>query len=158
MGKKNKRKRSIKNIFKSKQTNKKGNNENTKKVKVPKNKQNKKVDNDNGKTKLVKVPKNKKEKKNHKILKLILKIFLVVFVLIVLAVAGIVAGFFFGLFGDDFKITKEDLVIGASNSTVLDKNGNIIAVLSGDEKREIVTLADMPSYLPEAFISIEHNS
>lgn len=99
--------------------------------------------------------KNKKNKKEHKKLKLVLKILLVLIIVGVLAIAGVVAGLFYGLFGEDFQITKEDLVIGTSNSTVLDKDGNIIATLSGDERREIVTLADMPSYLPEAFISIE---
>ena len=101
-------------------------------------------------TQLVKV----KEKK-HKKLKLVLKILAVIIILGILAFAGIIAGLFYGLFGDDFNITKEDLVIGISNSTVLDKDGNVIATLSGDERREIVTLADMPKYLPEAFISIE---
>ncbi len=37
--------------------------------------------------------------------------------------AGIVAAMFFGVFGDDFEITKEELVIGSANSVVLDRNG-----------------------------------
>ena len=146
---KNKNKKS--NI-KSKATNKQENKQ---------NKQNNK-DIENAKTKKVKIPKEKKQKKQkdgkekkHKKLKLALKIIGILILLGIIACAGVVAGVFCGLFGDDFTITEEDLIIGTSNSVVLDKDGNIIATLSGDEKREIVTLSDMPSYLPEAFIAIE---
>ena len=109
---------------------------------------------DNEKTKMLQVVKQPKEKK-HKVLKAILIIFVILILLGVLAVAGVAAGLYFGAFGDDFEITKDDLVIGTSNSVVLDKDGNIIATLAGDEKREIVSLSEMPSYLPEAFIAIE---
>ena len=120
------------------------------------------LDVDNEKTKKVKIPNNKrkkakgeKTKKPHPKLKLALKILGILILIGILAIAGVVAGVFFGLFGDDFTITKEDLIISTSNSVALDKDENVIATLAGDEKREIVTLSDMPSYLPEAFISIE---
>lgn len=61
----------------------------------------------------------------------------------------------FGLFGDDFEITKEELKIGASNSVVVDSNGGVIANLSGDEKRKVITLEDMADYLPKAYVAIE---
>lgn len=143
----NKKKKKNKNIK---------NNENNKKQK----KQEQKEESlDNEKTKKVKTQKAKEKKpkkeKKHEKLKLVLKILAVLVLICILAVAGVIVGLFYGLFGDDFQITKEDLVIGTSNSTVLDKDGNVIATLSGDERREIVTLADMPSYLPVAFISIE---
>lgn len=150
MSKKKKRKTNVKNKVANNNVNK----ENEKKNTSAKNN-----DVDSEKTKKVKVPKEKKKKegkeKNHKKLKLVLKILAIIVVLCILAVAGIVAGVFCGLFGDDFEINKEDLIIGTSNSVVLDKNGNYIGTLAGDEKREIVSLSDMPSYLPEAFISIE---
>ena len=142
-------KKNKKSNIKSKATNKKENKQNS-------------ADIENAKTKKVKIPKEKKEKKKkdgkekkYKKLKLALKIIGILILLCIIAVAGVVAGVFCGLFGDDFTITKEDLIIGTSNSVVLDKDGNIIATLSGDEKREIVSLSDMPSYLPEAFIAIE---
>lgn len=34
-------------------------------------------------------------------------------------------------------------------------NGAVIANLSGDEKRKTITLADMSSYLPKAYVAIE---
>lgn len=126
--------------------------------KTNKNIQEKNIDNE--KTKKIKVPKlkNKKDTKNkkpNKKLQLFLKILGIIVLLGVLVVGGIIAGVFFGLFGDEFKITKEDLNIGISNTVALDKNGDVIAILSGDEKREIAKLSEMPSYLPEAFIAIE---
>ena len=59
------------------------------------------------------------------------------------------------LFGDDFKITKEDLIIENMNTVVLDKDGNEIANLSGEENRTVVSKEEMPEYLPKAFVSIE---
>ena len=166
--KKNKNKKINNKNSNQKQQAQKKQTQETKKVEVKqvvaqaKSKGKKEAQVDNAKTKMVKIPKNKEKKpkkekkeKSHKKLKLFLKIFAVLIVLGVLAVAGVVVGLFYGLFGEEFNITKEDLVIGAANSTVLDKDGNLIATLSGDERREIVTLADMPKYLPEAFIAIE---
>ena len=69
--------------------------------------------------------------------------------------AGIVAGMFFGLFGNEFEITKDELKIGASNTVVVDQNGAVIANLNGDEKRKVITLADMSNYLPKAYVAIE---
>lgn len=86
---------------------------------------------------------------------LAIKILIVLFLLLCVIGAGIVAGMFFGLFGDDFEITKEELKIGAANSVVVDANGGVIANLSGDEKRKIITLEDMADYLPKAYVAIE---
>ena len=60
-----------------------------------------------------------------------------------------------GLFGDEYLITKQDLAISNLNSYILDKDGNIIGSLAGDERRQIVTLSDMPKYLPMAYVAIE---
>ena len=84
-----------------------------------------------------------------------LKIALIVFLLLCVIGAGIVAGIFFGLFGDDFEITKDELKIGASNSVIVDANGGVIANLSGDEKRKVISLSDMSEYLPKAYVAIE---
>ena len=36
-----------------------------------------------------------------------------------------------------------------------DKDGNVVAVLTGNENREIISKEDMSQYIPKAFISIE---
>ena len=99
--------------------------------------------------------KKRQGKNTHPKLKMAIKIFLVLFLLLCVIGAGIVAGMFFGLFGDEFEITKEELKIGASNSVIVDSNGNVIANLSGDEKRKVITLEDMADYLPKAYVAIE---
>ena len=88
-------------------------------------------------------------------LKKALKVAIILFLLLCVIGAGIVAGIFFGLFGDDFEITKEELEVGAANSVVVDANGAVIANLSGDEKRKVITLEDMSEYLPKAYVAIE---
>ncbi|MGN1296870.1 MAG: transglycosylase domain-containing protein [Clostridia bacterium] len=103
----------------------------------------------------VKKSKKAQDKNKHPKLKMAIKIFLVLFLLLCVIGAGIVAGMFFGLFGDDFEITKEELKIGASNSVIVDSNGTVIANLSGDEKRKVITLEDMADYLPKAYVAIE---
>ncbi len=104
-----------------------------------------------------KTPKGKKNKfsKRHPKLMMAIKIVIVLTLLLCVVGAGIVAGMFFGLFGDDFEITKEELKIGAANSVIVDSNGAVIANLSGDEKRKIITLEDMAEYLPKAYVAIE---
>lgn len=128
-----------------------------KKRKAGKRAKTKKVDDS---TKMYKPVENKKTKKvkkekKHPKLRTAIKIMLVIFLLLCVIGAGIVAGMFFGLFGDDFEITKEELKIGASNSVVVDSNGGVIANLSGDEKRKVITLEDMADYLPKAYVAIE---
>ena len=102
-----------------------------------------------------KKPKKEKKQRKHPKLILALKIFIILILLVCVAVAGMIAALFFGVFGTDFEITKEDLVISASNSKIVDQNGNVIADLSGDEKRKIITLDQMAEYLPKAYIAIE---
>ena len=102
-----------------------------------------------------KKPKKEKKQRKHPKLILALKIFIILILLVCVAVAGMIAALFFGVFGTDFEITKEDLVISASNSKIVDQNGNDIAELSGDEKRKIITLDQMAEYLPKAYIAIE---
>lgn len=100
--------------------------------------------------------KNKKgiNKKNHPKLKVALKVLLIIFLLLCVVGAGIVAAMMFGLFGDDFEITKEELTVGASNTIVVDKDGNEIANLSKDEKRKSISINEMSPYLPKAYVAI----
>ncbi len=108
-------------------------------------------------TKKTETKKGKKNKfsNRHPKLMLAIKIMIILILLLCVIGAGVVAGMFFGLFGDDFEITKEELKIGAANSVVVDANGAVIANLSGDEKRKIITLEDMAEYLPKAYVAIE---
>ena len=53
------------------------------------------------------------------------------------------------------KLEMEDLAIKYENTIVKDINGETIAVLSGTENREIISITEMPDYLPKAFIAIE---
>ena len=106
------------------------------------------------KTQKGKIPKNKKRKQHPK-LKLFLKILLIIFLLLCVAGAGVVSAMMFGLFGNDFEITKEELIVGNSNTIVLDKDGNEIANLSTDENRKTISLSEMSPYLPKAYIAIE---
>ena len=96
----------------------------------------------------------KKKKRKHRILKFLL---IIIILLILISIAGIwgFAGLIFGWFGNDIDISREDLKIKVSNSVIVDKNGEILADLSGDEKRKIITLEDMSDYLPKAYIAIE---
>ena len=96
-----------------------------------------------------------KNKTPHPKLKTALTIFIILILLLCVIGAGIVAGMFFGLFGNEFEITKDELKIGASNTVVVDQNGAVIANLNGDEKRKVITLADMSNYLPKAYVAIE---
>ena len=98
--------------------------------------------------------KKHKKKKRH----LILKFFLILVILaILLGIVGmwLFAGYLLGWFGYEFQISEDDLEINISNSVVVDKDGNVLANLSGDEKRKVISLKEMSQYLPEAYIAIE---
>ena len=141
----------------------------TKPYKIQKNKkrkprQKKSVDSSNIKKPKVKKVQDEKGKKNkkkgkfsrkHPKIVMIIKLMLILFLLICVIGAGIIAGIFFGLFGDEFEITKDELKIGASNSIIVDANGTVVANLSGDEKRKVITLEEMSDYLPKAYVAIE---
>ena len=119
-------------------------------------KKNKKV---NKKVKKDSTKNTKKEKKKfsqkHPRISLIIKICLLLFVALIVTIAGIICGMIYGGWGDDFAITKEELVIGSSNSIILDKDGNKLAELSGDNNRKIIKLEQVPNNLKNAYISIE---
>lgn len=101
--------------------------------------------------------KNKKNKKVSKHLKFkkVMKVCIIALVALIIITIGVIAGAFFGLFGDDFKISKDDLTLNNVNATVYDKDGNLIAELSKDEKRKVISMDEMNKYLPKAFVAIE---
>ena len=108
-----------------------------------------KTKNVNGKSKKIKF------KDKHPKVLLAIKILIIIILLLCVIGAGVLVGIFFGLFGNDFEISKDELMISASNSVVVDQDGNVIADLSGDEKRKIISISEMPEYLPKAYVAIE---
>ena len=147
-------------------SNKKNNKENKSgpyKVQNAKNNKKRKVSNTKNKATSKNEKNKKKSKKNkegkfssrHPKLMMFIRIMILIILLLCVIGAGVVAGVFFGLFGDDFEITKEELKIGAANTVIVDKNGGIVAQLSGDEKRKIISLNDMAEYLPKAYVAME---
>ena len=99
------------------------------------------------------------KRKKHRILKFFIKFFLILIILLLLLlIAGMwgFAGLLLGWYGnEDIQMSKEDLEIKVSNSVIVDQNGTVLADLSGDEKRKIITLEDMADDLPNAYIAIE---
>lgn len=126
-----------------------------KKVSNSKNKATKKNKNNVKAQGKLKTNKKIKFKDKHPKLSIFIKIMIILILLLCVIGAGIVVGMFFGLFGDEFEITKDELMIAASNSVVVDKQGNVIADLSGDERRKVVKLSEMSDYLPKAYVAIE---
>ena len=129
---------------------------NTKKAKTAGNSKlkSKKIKNENKDIK----PKSKdtklKFKHKHPKLSIALKIMIIVFLILCVVGAGVVIGLIYGVWGDDFKIDISELVL-QENSVILDTDGNIIAELTGDENRKIITLEEMSPYLPKAYVAIE---
>ena len=102
-----------------------------------------------------KKPKNKALSIFLKILKCTIITAVILGILAGLIIAGIVAGLFLGLFGSEFKLTKDDLVLNYSNSEVYNASGDLVATLSGNEKRKIVGMKEMSKYVPDAYVAIE---
>ena len=134
---------------------KKKKNKRLKSRKESKKENNKKNNEVNKKDKKVKKEGKEKFSKKHPKITLAIRIMIVVLILLVVVAAGIFVGTLYGVWGDDFEITKEELVISSSNSKILDLDGNVIAELTGDENRKIVTLDQMSPYLTKAYIAIE---
>lgn len=103
---------------------------------------------------LIKADKTKFSQKHPKIT-IALRIILLIIIIIAVIATGIAVGMIYGGWGDDFEITKEELVIGSSNSVILDKDGNKLAELSGDENRKIIKLDQIPENLKNAYVAIE---
>lgn len=123
---------------------------------MPNNKKNSKSNKKNKSTQEIdatKVYKIKKKKPNTKRRKIIKRV-LIGFLLALLIGTGIAFGIIYGIMREA-KLDVADLGIKFENSVVKDKDGNTIAVLSGDENREYISISEMSEYLPAAFVSIE---
>ena len=117
---------------------------------MPKKKKNSKTNQEMDKTKKY----NKKNKKANPKRKKIIKRVLIGFLLTMLILAGIAFGILYGIV-KEAKLDVADLALEFENSVVVDKDGDTIAVLSGDEYREFISISEMAEYLPIAFVSIE---
>lgn len=150
MGKK--KKRSNKRVNRSNNTNR--SKSRNRDFKTKSNRTKKRVRNTNEKSLISKKDVKMKFKYKHPKIALALKIFLITFIILFVVGAGVIGGLIFGLWGDDLNIDVTELVL-AENSVIVDSDGNIIAELSGDENRKIVTLEEMSPYLTKAYIAIE---
>ena len=106
-------------------------------------------------TKGVKTNVKIKFKDKHPKAALTIKVIILIILLLLVIGSGILIGYIYGAFGEDFTITAEELSIGESNSIIVDKDGNTLADLSGDEKRKIISLDEMSPYLAKAYVAIE---
>lgn len=68
---------------------------------------------------------------------------------------GILGAILYRCIWGDWAIKEETLNISYLNSTIYDKNNEIIGTLSGNENRQIISKEEMSPYLFDAFISIE---
>lgn len=105
------------------------------------------------KTKKYKTKKvNKKDNKNKKMLK---KILLGIVIFCAIAAAILVA-VVIGIFSSDkYKVDPKEVHVENGNSQVVDAEGNVLAIIRGDENRKLVTLEEMPEYLPKMFVALE---
>lgn len=90
--------------------------------------------------------------KRHRKLALFIKICIILAILLVIIAAGAVVAIFTN---DEWAMTKEDLTLKYVDSIIYDKDGNEIANVSGEEKRRIVSLSEIPDSLEDAYIAIE---
>ncbi len=112
-----------------------------------------KVKNNSKKSKSVKKDKKGKgEKKKHPKLKKTIIIIFIILVILALAGIGAFAAIFFS---DSWALTKEDLVISESNTTIYDSKKKKLTELSGDESRRIIPFDKMGKYTADAFVAIE---
>jgi len=95
-----------------------------------------------------------KFKYKHPKMALAFKLFFIMFIVLFVIAAGIAVGLISGLWGEDFSIDITELVLD-QNSVIIDAEGNVLAELSGDENRKMITLEEMSPYLPKAYIAIE---
>ena len=97
----------------------------------------------------------KKFRYRHPRIATIIRIALIVLILLTIIGIAIAIGSVYGFFGDELKISKEDLVLKYENSIVYDLDGNELATLSSGTKRKSVSMSEMSPYLPKAYVAIE---
>lgn len=88
----------------------------------------------------------KPEKKKRKVLKKI--------ILFIIIIAIIILGISLGVSAYTWKMLSEDMFVN-KHSTVIDKEGNVIAELGNEQKKINTPIEEMPKYLLDAYVSIE---
>ena len=116
--------------------------------------QNKKNNDFGGKTQRYNIKSKVKKPSKHPKLKKVIKWSVILLFLLLLIGGGIIFGVGYQVL-KEAKVGIEEVAIRFQNSYVKDSKGDIIAVLSGEENREIIKLKDMSPYLPQAFVAIE---
>lgn len=105
-----------------------------------------------------------KKKKKHRLRKAFVILLKLILILIILLLIGVLVAEtlaflylkdIYSTMGEDIEKLMLGVDIDYANSVILDIDGNYLATLNGDEKREIITLSEMPDYLPKAYIAIE---
>lgn len=99
--------------------------------------------------------KNKNKKgfwKRHRKLATFIKICFILIILLCIIGAGAVVALFNN---DDWAISKNELELKFIDTIIYDKDGNEIANVSGNEKRRVVPLSEIPQNLQNAYIAIE---
>lgn len=97
---------------------------------------------------------NKENKKQmSKAKKIVLWTIVGLLIAIIIAIA-VVVGIIFGMF-KKYAIPLDNIRISSENTVILDTDGNVIATLNADEKRESIKINEMAKYLPTAFVAIE---
>ena len=99
--------------------------------------------------------KKEKKKKKHPKLRLLIKILLIMFLICFIIGGGILGAILYRCIWGDWALQEGVLKIDYLNSTIYDKNGDIIGTISGNENRQIISKEEMSPYLFDAFIAIE---
>lgn len=96
---------------------------------------------------------NKQKKSNTKTKKIVIRVLiglLVAFLIAMAVIVGIVIGIF-----KKYKVPLDKIKASMENTVIFDTDGNVIATLSANEKRNSITLEEMSPYIPKAFVAIE---
>ena len=93
--------------------------------------------------------KDAKRSKNDKKKKLLKKVilFIIIAAIIILAIS-------LGVSAYSWKVLSEDMFVN-EHSTVIDKEGNVIAELGNEQKKIKTDISEMPQHLVDAYVSIE---
>lgn len=89
--------------------------------------------------------KPEKKKKRKRLKKVILYIIIVVVIIVAISL---------GVSAYTWKVLSEDMFVN-EHSTVIDKEGNVIAELGNEQKKIKTDISEMPQYLLDAYVSIE---
>ena len=107
----------------------------------------------NKKTYGIKGKKTKNAKNKTKTKKIVIRVLIGLLVAFLIAMA-VIAGIIIGIF-KKYKVPLDKIRASMENTIIFDTDGNVIATLSANEKRNSITLEEMSPYIPKAFIAIE---